>query len=136
MATVEARRTTVRPDVLVKFRGVGWKGFQHAKALVAEDPLRITYANGDLLLMSPGARHEAYVSALEDLVKAVGRAFRISTRSLRSTLWERRGAVERPTSLAFPMLESAKLLPLIERAALLEAWIRAKLRPPRRRRRP
>ena len=226
MATVVARRTTVPPDVVMKFRGVGWKGFQHAKALVGEDPPRITYANGDLLVMSPGAPHEAYVEVFGDLVKAVGRAFRIPTRSLASTLWERRGAdagkepdasfyvasaariknripnvdtdpvpdlaieveisnpidlslkayanlgvaevwhfarrsrrasslrflrleqggwVETATSLAFPMLKSTELLLLIERAALLddldradllEEWIRTELRPPRRRRKP
>ena len=85
-------RTAVHPDVVMKFRGVGWNGFQHAKALVVEQPLRITYANGDLLLMSPGAPHGAYVGVLDELVRAVGRAFRIPTCSLRSTLWERRGA--------------------------------------------
>src|SRR5205823_1850042 len=47
------------------------------------------YANGDLLLMTPGLTHEAYTEVFGDLVKAVGRAFRIPTRSLGSALWER-----------------------------------------------
>jgi hypothetical protein len=36
------------------FRGVGWSGLQYMKALVGERRQRIIYANGDLLLMSPG----------------------------------------------------------------------------------
>src|SRR5689334_3261076 len=89
MATVLKRRTAVQPDVCMTFPGVGWAGLEHAKALLGESPVRITYANGDLLLMSPGPSHESYVVVFEDLVRAVARAFRIRTRTLRSILWER-----------------------------------------------
>jgi Uma2 family endonuclease len=71
------------------FRGVGWAGLEHGKALAGERRIRLTYAHGDLLLMSPGPSHEAYVEVFRDLIKAVGRAFRIRTRSLGSTLFER-----------------------------------------------
>jgi Uma2 family endonuclease len=80
---------SAQADVWMAFRGVGWAGLQHMKAVVGERPLRITYVDGDLLLMSPGPAHEAYVDAFRDLVKAVARAYRIPTRSLGSTLWER-----------------------------------------------
>ncbi len=53
--------------------------------------LRITYANGDLMLISPGFSHEAYRFAISDLVRAVARTSRIKTRSLGSTYWERQG---------------------------------------------
>jgi hypothetical protein len=89
MATAAKKTTTAQSDVLMAFRGVGWEGLQHMKAVVGERPLRITYADGDLLLMSPGPAHEAYVDVFRDLIKSVGRAFRIRTRSLGSTLWER-----------------------------------------------
>jgi Uma2 family endonuclease len=89
MATVLKRRAAVQGDVCLRFSGVGWAGFEHAKALAGERPLRITYANGDLLLMSPGPSHEFYVIVLEDLVREVARAFQIRTRTLRSILWER-----------------------------------------------
>lgn len=69
--------------------GVGWEGFQHAKALVAESGVRITYANGDLLLMSPGVHHEAYSEAFSDLFRAVASGLRIPIRPLGSMLWER-----------------------------------------------
>jgi Uma2 family endonuclease len=89
MATVLKRRIAVQPDVCMSFSGVGWAGLEHAKALAGEQRFRITYADGDLLLMSPGLTHEAYVDAFRDLVKAVGRAFRIPVRSLGAALWER-----------------------------------------------
>src|SRR4051812_7579767 len=89
MATAANRRSATEADVSMVFRGVGWAGLQHMKAVVGERPLRITYVDGDVLLLTPGVTHEAYVVVLEDLVRAVGRAFRIRTRSLRSTLWER-----------------------------------------------
>jgi hypothetical protein len=87
MATVLKRRAAVQPDVCMRFPGVGWAGFQHAKALAGESPVRITYANGDLLLMSPGSSHESYVAVFDKLIMEVAEAFRIRTRSLRSTLF-------------------------------------------------
>ena len=92
MDATAGRATVARNDVVMAFPGVGWRGLQHAKKLLGESPTRITYADGDLSLMSPGVTHESYVDALRDLVKAVTRAFRIPTRSLGSTLWERREA--------------------------------------------
>jgi Uma2 family endonuclease len=223
MATVLKRRTAVQPDVCMKFPGVGWAGLEHAKALTGEERFRITYADGDLLLMTPGPTHESYVVVFEDLVRTVARAFRIRTRTLGSALWERpqwdagktpdasfyvastplvagriykvetdpvpdlvieveitnpvtlalkayanmrvpevwhfarrprRAASLRflrlqgklwvpvPTSIAFPMLEAARVLPLIEQAVLLDdldranllrTWIRDQLRPGHRR---
>jgi len=219
MPTAAKRFTAAQAGVAMAFRGVGWAGFQHAKALVGEDRLRITYANGDVLLMSPGPAHEAYVEVFRDLIRAVAQAFHIRTRSLGSTLWERPQAdagkmpdasfyvasvaqvgnriprtdtdpvpdlvieveitnpatlalrayanlgvpevwhfarrsrraatlcflrweegrwVPSTASLALPMLESAKVLPLVERAAplddldradMIDAWIREELRP-------
>jgi hypothetical protein len=40
MATVLKRRIAVQPDVCMRFPGVGWAGFEHAKALAGESPLR------------------------------------------------------------------------------------------------
>jgi Uma2 family endonuclease len=101
MASVARGSQLSQADVCFAFRGVGWSGLQHMKAVVGERPMRITYARGDLLLMSPGPAHEAYVEVFSDLVKSVGRAFRIPTRSLRSTLWER------PTADAGKMPDAA-----------------------------
>ena len=61
------------------------------KALLGESNVRITYADGDLMLMSPGFSHEAYKFAICDLVRAVARAAHIKTRSLGSTYWEGQG---------------------------------------------
>jgi hypothetical protein len=77
----------VQADVCMTFRGVGWAGLQHAEVLLGEELPRIAYANGDLLLMSPGLTHEAYATAFQNLVLAVGRSDRIRTRSLGSALW-------------------------------------------------
>ncbi|HWE35814.1 MAG TPA: Uma2 family endonuclease [Isosphaeraceae bacterium] len=71
--------------------GVGWAGFQHAKALVGDGPVRITYVDGDLLLMSPGVLQEGYEDALRDVVKAVTRGLMIEARTIGSALWERVG---------------------------------------------
>jgi Uma2 family endonuclease len=92
MSTAAKRPTAVQPDVCLAFRGVGWAGLQHMKAVVGERPMRITYARGDLLLISPGPAHEAYVDVFRDLIKSVARVYRIRTRSLGSTLWERPAA--------------------------------------------
>jgi Uma2 family endonuclease len=85
-----AIKSDARTDRWTPLPGVGWKGLQLAKALVGERRgVRITYANGDLLLMSPGVLHEAYADAFRDLVKAVARGLGIAVRSLGSALWER-----------------------------------------------
>jgi hypothetical protein len=111
------------------------------------------------LLMSPRLTQEAYVDTLRDLVKVVGRAFRIRVRSLGGALWERpeadagqalrclrlerRCGIPSTASIALPMLEAAKVLPLVARVAplddldrsnLFDASIRGELRPTRRQR--
>ena len=93
MATVTRKpvTTALSPDRCLTFPGVGWEGLQHAKMRSGESQFRITYANGDLMLISPGFSHEAYRFAISDLVRAVARTSRIKTRSLGSTYWERQG---------------------------------------------
>ena len=92
MATVARKTVAPLPGSWMVFPGVGWDGLRHMKALLGERRMRITYAGGDLMVMSPGWPHETYAQALEEIIKAVGRAFQIRTWSLRSTYWERREA--------------------------------------------
>jgi Uma2 family endonuclease len=110
MATATKRASAVQADVCMMFRGVGWAGLQHAKALIGEEPVRITYAHGDLLLTTPGLTHEAYVDALRDLIKMVVRAFRLRMRPLGAALWERpeAGAAKAP-DLAFYFASAARV---------------------------
>src|SRR5437588_12846313 len=92
------------------FTGVGWAGLQQAKALVGEEPIRITYAHGDLMLMTPGLTHEAYVDAFRDLIKMVVRAFRLRMRTLGSALWERPAAdAAKVPDLAFYFASAARV---------------------------
>ena len=84
------------------FRGVGWAGLQNAKALAGAERLRIAYTNGDLLLIRPGlSGAKPTWTPCSDLVKEVGRAFRVHIRSLGEAFWER------PQADAGKMLDAA-----------------------------
>ncbi len=63
MATVTKRRRATKPspDVCMTFAGVGWKGLEHAKKMRGQNRVLITYAAGDLILMSPGASQTAFL---------------------------------------------------------------------------
>ncbi len=60
--------------------------------------------------MSPGASHEAYAESISDFIKTVARVLRIPTRSLRSTLFERRAAdASKEADASFYVANAAKL---------------------------
>ncbi len=81
-----------RRDQCLTIHCLGWSGLQNAKAMLDGINMRITYADGNLMLMRSGLYHELYSIAISDFIKEVARAFRIDTRSLGRTLYEREAA--------------------------------------------
>ncbi len=53
----------------IVIRGVGWEGYETLLELIGDQPVRVTYARGDVELMSPLSRHERSKSRLGRMVE-------------------------------------------------------------------
>ncbi len=72
MATaLETAARTGAGEQRVLIRGVGWQGYQALMEMVAEQPLRLTYDQGDLELMSPLFKHERHRCLLARIVEII-----------------------------------------------------------------
>ncbi len=94
MATVTDERTTGDPaeaDQVVLLRAIGWSGYRRMLRLRGERPRpRMTYLDGDLLLMSPGHLHERDKERLGAFILLIGEECDIPIRIAGSTTYKRR----------------------------------------------
>jgi Uma2 family endonuclease len=82
------------PEQRVLLRGIGWDGYETILKLVGDQPIRLTYDEGDLELMAPSLDHEEYGSLFGRMVETVTEELRIPCRAAGSTTW-RNKAMER-----------------------------------------
>src|SRR2546423_14922947 len=68
--TAEARSSLDEVDHLVLY-GVSWELYEHLLKEIGDRPLRLTYDNGELEIMSPLPEHERPKSALQAMVVAL-----------------------------------------------------------------
>jgi Uma2 family endonuclease len=70
--------------------GVSWELYEHLLKVVADRPLRLTYDEGDLEIMSPLPEHEDAKIAIGNLVTALLEELDVPQRGLGSTTFRRR----------------------------------------------
>lgn len=91
MATiVEPRSQTMAGEPRIVLYDVGWDGYETMLELVGDRPIRLTYARGDLELMSPSHEHERFNCLSRRLIETLTEELRIPIRSCGSTTFRRR----------------------------------------------
>jgi Uma2 family endonuclease len=70
--------------------GVSWELYEHLLKLVASRPIRLTYDNGDLEIMSPLPEHEDAKHVIGDMIKEILNELDVPRRALGSTTFRRR----------------------------------------------
>jgi Uma2 family endonuclease len=93
-ASALAQAKALVPEPRVLLRGIGWDGYETILKLVGDQPVRLTYDQGDLELMAPSLDHEEYGSLFGRMVETVTEELRIPCRAAGSTTW-RKQAKER-----------------------------------------
>jgi Uma2 family endonuclease len=69
--------------------GISWELYEHLLKEVGDRPLRLTYDNGELEIMSPLPWHEIASTVIGDLIKAIHEELDLPRLSLRSTTFRR-----------------------------------------------
>jgi Uma2 family endonuclease len=64
--------------------GVGWEGYQALLKIVGDQGTRLTYARGNVELMSPSMPHEGFSKRLSRIVETVAEELEIPIRPVRS----------------------------------------------------
>ena len=70
--------------------GISWELYEHLLKEVGDRPIRMTYDNGELEIMSPLPEHEDAKVAIGDMIKALLEELDVPRRGLGSTTFRRR----------------------------------------------
>jgi Uma2 family endonuclease len=70
--------------------GVSWELYEHLLKVVGDRPLRLTYDQGELEIMSPLPEHEVAKSAIANFVRAIAEELDLPRADLGSTTFRRR----------------------------------------------
>ena len=76
-----------KPDVpqRIVLNGVSWEYYEQTLKEIGNQPIRVSYLDGMMELMSPLPKHEGLASAIGDLVKALTEELDIPRKAYRST---------------------------------------------------
>ncbi len=85
MATVTAAPPLISAAGFVILRAVSWEMYCQLRDEEANNSVRMTYLDGDLILMSPEMRHDHLVELLTLLVRAVASACGWEIKGIRTT---------------------------------------------------
>jgi Uma2 family endonuclease len=70
--------------------GVSWELYEHLLKVVGNRPLRLTYDNGELEIMSPLPEHEIAKAAIGNFIKEIAQELDLPRADLGSTTFRRR----------------------------------------------
>ncbi|HKI20054.1 MAG TPA: Uma2 family endonuclease, partial [Isosphaeraceae bacterium] len=89
-ASTQSQAKALLPEQRVVLRGIGWEAYETILKMVGDQPVRLTYDQGDLELMAPSLDHEEYASLLGRMVETVTEELRIPCRAAGSTTWRKK----------------------------------------------
>ena len=84
-----ATATPVSAERRFLLDGVSWQFYETCLAEIGDRPIRLTYRNGSIEMMSPSEEHERFKRLLARLVDAATEELNIPIRSSGSTTWRK-----------------------------------------------